>query len=64
MANFLDLRCPACGGEDRIDIRADVWIRACDDQFAAPNSRRRGTSPDGESRLNSNPPPTKGVLHP
>jgi hypothetical protein len=49
MANFLELRCPACGGEDRIDIRASVWIRACDDGFNAEATRRGGYDYDLDS---------------
>ena len=31
MSNFLDLRCPQCGADDRIDIAATVWLRVtCD----------------------------------
>jgi hypothetical protein len=30
-ANFLDLRCPLCGDERSIDIRADVWVRVTPD---------------------------------
>jgi hypothetical protein len=30
MSNFLDMRCPKCGGEDRIDIEAKVWVRVTD----------------------------------
>ena len=31
MTNFLDMRCPNCGNEDRLDIQAIVWIRVCED---------------------------------
>ena len=31
MTNFLDMRCPKCGDEDSLDIRATVWIRVCED---------------------------------
>ena len=31
MSNAFDMRCPACGGTERIDILADVWIRVCAD---------------------------------
>jgi ribosomal protein S27E len=31
MTNFLDMRCPNCGNEDRLDIQASVWIRVCED---------------------------------
>jgi ribosomal protein S27E len=31
MSNFLDMRCPKCGDEDRLDIQATVWIRVCED---------------------------------
>ena len=27
MANFLDMRCPQCGADDELDIRAELWIR-------------------------------------
>ena len=31
MTNFLDMRCPKCGNEDRLDIQASIWIRVCED---------------------------------
>ena len=31
MTNFLDMRCPKCGNDDRLDIAATVWIRVCED---------------------------------
>ncbi len=31
MTNFLDMRCPSCGDENRIDIQATVWTRVCAD---------------------------------
>jgi hypothetical protein len=31
MTNFLNMRCPKCGNEDRLDIQATVWIRVCED---------------------------------
>ena len=31
MSNFLDMRCPNCGDEDRIDIEATVWIRVTEE---------------------------------
>ena len=30
MSNFLDLRCPECGDQDRIDILAELWVRVTD----------------------------------
>ena len=39
MTNFLDMRCPKCGDEDRLDIQATVWIRVCDDGTDADASR-------------------------
>ena len=29
--NFLEMRCPKCGDEDRLDIQVTLWTRACDD---------------------------------
>jgi len=26
MSNFLDMRCPHCGNEDRLDIEASIWV--------------------------------------
>ncbi len=31
MSNFLGLRCPQCGDQDRIDILAELWVRVTDD---------------------------------
>ena len=31
MTNFLDMRCPKCGDEDRLDIQATIWIRVYED---------------------------------
>jgi len=31
MTNFLDMRCPKCGDEDRLDIQVTLCTRACDD---------------------------------
>jgi hypothetical protein len=31
MSNFLDLRCPECGDQHRIDILAELWVRVTDD---------------------------------
>lgn len=31
--NFLEMRCPKCGNDDRLDIQARHWIRVCDDDF-------------------------------
>ncbi len=31
ITNFLDMRCPNCGDEDRLDIQATVWTRVTDD---------------------------------
>ena len=39
MTNFLDMRCPKCGNEDRLDIQATVWIRVCEDGTDADASR-------------------------
>jgi hypothetical protein len=39
MTNFLDMRCPNCGNEDRLDIQATVWIRVCEDGTDADTSR-------------------------
>ncbi len=39
MSNFLDMRCPKCGDEDRIDIQASVWLRVCEDGTDADASR-------------------------
>jgi ribosomal protein S27E len=39
MTNFLDMRCPNCGDEDRLDILASVWIRVCEDGTDADASR-------------------------
>jgi hypothetical protein len=30
MSNFLGLRCPKCGDQDRIDILAELWVRVTD----------------------------------
>jgi ribosomal protein S27E len=38
MANFLNMRCPKCGDEDRIDIRASVWIRVTSEGTDADTS--------------------------
>jgi hypothetical protein len=27
MSNFLDIRCPACGNTDQLDVQAHVWLR-------------------------------------
>ena len=42
MSNFLDMRCPKCGDEDRLDIQATVWIRVCEDGTDADASRDGG----------------------
>jgi ssDNA-binding Zn-finger/Zn-ribbon topoisomerase 1 len=39
MSNFLGMRCPKCGDEDRLDIQATVWIRVCEDGTDADASR-------------------------
>jgi hypothetical protein len=39
MSNCFNMRCPKCGGDDQIDILAEVWIRVCHD----------GTDPDASS---------------
>jgi hypothetical protein len=39
MTNFLDMRCPQCGGHDQLDIQARVWIRVCEDGTDADLSR-------------------------
>jgi ribosomal protein S27E len=31
MSNFLDLRCPGCGCQARIDVLAEVWVRVTPD---------------------------------
>ncbi len=31
MSNFLDIRCPECGDQDRLDILAEVWLRVTED---------------------------------
>jgi hypothetical protein len=31
MTNFLGIRCPRCGDEDRIDIESTIWLRVCED---------------------------------
>jgi hypothetical protein len=31
--NFLEMRCPKCGDEDKLDIQASTWLRVCDDGF-------------------------------
>jgi hypothetical protein len=40
MSNIFDMRCPACGGTDQIDILAEVWIRMCEDGTDADASGR------------------------
>jgi len=39
MTNFLDMRCPQCGDETKIDIAATVWVRVCRDGTDADASR-------------------------
>ncbi len=39
MTNFLNMRCPKCGDEDRLDISARVWLRVCEDGTDATASR-------------------------
>jgi hypothetical protein len=39
MSNCFDMRCPKCGGKDRIDIAATVWLRVTDDGTDADASR-------------------------
>jgi hypothetical protein len=29
--NFLEMRCPKCGNEDKLDIQVKLWTRVCDD---------------------------------
>jgi hypothetical protein len=31
MSNFLDLRCPRCRDQNRIDILASIWVRLMED---------------------------------
>jgi len=31
MTNCFEMKCPKCGGEDRIDIAATVWVRLTSD---------------------------------
>ena len=31
MSNFLDLRCPKCGDQNRIDILAELWVHVAED---------------------------------
>jgi hypothetical protein len=40
MTNFLNMRCPKCGDEDRLDIESTLWLRVTAD----------GTDPDAAGR--------------
>jgi hypothetical protein len=38
MSNFLDMRCPKYGDENRIDIEATLWVRVTEDGTVADAS--------------------------
>lgn len=42
MSNFLNMQCPNCGREDRIDILATVWVRVMEGGTDADASRSGG----------------------
>ena len=43
MSNFLDMRCPKCGDQDRINIAATLWVRVTDDGTDADASGDGGS---------------------
>lgn len=49
MGNFLDMRCPKCGADDRIDIQASIWVRLTADGTDADESDDGGHEYDRES---------------
>ena len=38
VSNFLDLNCPMCGGQDRLQIVGTTWLDVTDDGTDATNS--------------------------